>query len=55
MELVSWNTDSMELNHGSKQTAIYIMQLKFIDMINNLFKRNFQCWLLFLQLLYFNG
>lgn len=43
MELVCWNTDSREVYHGSKLTAIYIMQLKFINIRNYLFEvRKFQ-------------
>ena len=38
MELVCWNTNSRGVSHGSKLTAIYIMQLKFINIRNNLFE-----------------
>ena len=38
MELVCWNTDSREVYHASKLTAIYIMKLKLINIRNNLFE-----------------
>ena len=43
MELVGRNTDSGEVYHGSKLTAIFIMKLKLMNIRNNLFQvRKFQ-------------
>jgi hypothetical protein len=43
MELVGRNTDSGEIYHGSKLTAIFIMKLKLMNIRNNLFQvRKFQ-------------